>query len=239
MVATKTAPATFPTHIDLPEHDRQRLIELINERLADAADLYSQVKQARWNVKGPNFYELHLLFDQLAGKVFPYIDLPAEGVAALGGVVLGTVRMAGAGSSLPEYPVDATEGQKHLKALIDHYAVYLANIRKAIDVADKNHDLSTADVFTEISRTADKQLWSWKRTFSTDAMSWKTIESFDHRGDLCLTVAAQDRLRHRIECSDRSFRSRLRIVCNERSFLSQLGIDCSDRSLTVTARLRM
>ena len=55
--------------------------------------------------------------------------------------------------------MDATEGQKHLKALIDHYAVYLANIRKAIDVADKIHDLSTADVFTEISRTADKQLW--------------------------------------------------------------------------------
>lgn len=57
MTATKTAPATFPTHIDLPEHARQRLIELINERLADAADLYSQAKQARWNVKGPNFYD--------------------------------------------------------------------------------------------------------------------------------------------------------------------------------------
>ena len=143
MNATKTAPATFPTHIDLPEHDRQPLIELINERLADTADLYSQVKQAHWNVKGPNFYQLHLLFDQLAGEVFPYIDLLAERVTALGGVALGTVRMAGTGSSLPEYPVDATDGQVHLKALIERYGVYTANIRKGIDGADKLQDGSS------------------------------------------------------------------------------------------------
>ena len=61
---------------------------------------------------------------------------------------------------LPEYPVEATEGQRHVKALIDRYAVFTANIRKAIDVAYEHHDRSTADLFTEISRTADKQLWS-------------------------------------------------------------------------------
>jgi len=47
----------------------------------------------------------------------------------------------------------------HLKALIDRYAKFTANIRKAIDVADEHRDKSTADIFTEISRTADKQLW--------------------------------------------------------------------------------
>jgi len=159
MPATKTATPTFPTHIDLPEGDRQTLIELLNGRLADTADLYSQIKQAHWNVKGPNFFQLHLLFDQLAGEVFPFIDLIAERATALGGVALGTVRMAADGSALPEYPVEATEGQRHLKALIDRYAVYTANVRNAIDAADKLHDLSTADIFTEISRVADKQLW--------------------------------------------------------------------------------
>lgn len=159
MPATKTARATFPTHIDLPENDRQPLIELLNGRLADTADLYSQVKQAHWNVKGLNFFQLHGLFDQLAGEVFPFIDLIAERATALGGVAMGTVRMAAARSILPEYPVEATEGQRHLKALIDRYAVFTANIRKAIDVADDHHDRSTADLFTEISRTADKQLW--------------------------------------------------------------------------------
>ena len=159
MPSTKTATATLPTHIDLPETDREPLIELLNKRLADTADLYSQVKQAHWNVKGLDFFQLHQLFDQLAGEVFPYIDLIAERATALGGVATGTVRMAAASSTLPEYPVEATEGQRHLKALIDRYAVFTANIRKAIDVADEHHDRSTADLFTEISRTADKQLW--------------------------------------------------------------------------------
>jgi len=80
-------------------------------------------------------------------------------VTALGGVALGTARMAAASSTLPEYPVEATEGQRHLKALIDRYAAYTASIRKAIDTAGDRHDLSTADLFTEISRTVDKQLW--------------------------------------------------------------------------------
>jgi starvation-inducible DNA-binding protein len=160
MSVMKTALApTFSTKLDLPENTRQPLITLLNERLADTADLYSQVKQAHWNVKGPAFFQLHQLFDQLAAELFPFVDLVAERATALGGVAMGTVRMAAAGSALPEYPMDATEGQRHLKALIDRYAVFAANIRKAIDVADERHDRSTADLFTEISRVADKQLW--------------------------------------------------------------------------------
>ena len=163
MLATKTAtkPSTpaFPTHIDLREEDRQPLIELLNARLADTADLYSQIKQAHWNVKGPNFFQLHGLFDQLAADVFPYVDLIAERATALGGAAMGTARMAAAHSTLPEYPVEATEGQAHLKALIERYALFTSSIREAIDIADEHHDRSTADLFTEISRTADKQLW--------------------------------------------------------------------------------
>jgi len=135
------------------------MVKLLNGRLADTADLYSQVKQAHWNVKGSDFYQLHELFDQLAGEVFPFIDLIAERATALGGLAMGTVRMATANSALPEYPLEATDGAGHLKALIDRYAVFTANIRKAIDAADEHHDKATADVFTEISRTADKQLW--------------------------------------------------------------------------------
>ena len=159
MSATTPATATFPTHIDLPERKRQLLIALLNARLADTADLYSQLKQAHWNVKGQDFFQLHLLFDQLAGEVFPFVDLIAERVTALGGVAMGTTRMAAASSTLPEYPVEATEGHRHLNALIDRYATYTANIRKAIDVADEHHDRSTADLFTEISRAVDKHLW--------------------------------------------------------------------------------
>ncbi len=159
MHQTQTALLPFPTRIDLPESERQPMVELLNARLADTADLYSQIKQAHWNVKGPNFFQLHLLFDQLAGELFPFIDTIAERTTALGGVATGTVRMAAAGSVLPEYPLDAVEGQRHLTALIERYALFTASIRKAIDVADENHDRSSADLFTEISRLADKQMW--------------------------------------------------------------------------------
>ncbi len=87
------------------------------------------------------------------------VDLIAERATALGGTAMGTSRMAAAHSTLPEYPVEATEGQAHLKALIDRYAIFAASAREAIDIADDHHDRSTADLFTEISRTADKQLW--------------------------------------------------------------------------------
>jgi starvation-inducible DNA-binding protein len=157
--ATKTTPVRFAARINLAEHDRRPLVELLNECLADTADLYSQIKQAHWNVKGLNFFQLHELFDQLAAEVFPFIDLIAERATALGGVATGTARMTAASSSLPEYPAEAIEGRDHLKALIDRYAAFTSNIRKAIDIADQHHDKSTADIFTEISRTADKQLW--------------------------------------------------------------------------------
>ena len=159
MPVTKIPLPMFSTEIDLPERDRYPLIELLNERLADTADLYSQIKQAHWNVKGLNFFQLHELFDQLAGEIFPFIDMIAERATALGGLAMGTVRMAAARSTLPEYPVETPDGQAHLRALIERYAGFTTNIRKAIDAADEHHDKASADLFTEISRTADKQLW--------------------------------------------------------------------------------
>ncbi len=159
MFTEPIATPAFQSHIDLPGDARLPLIELLNGQLAATADLYSQLKQAHWNVKGVNFFQLHGLFDLLAGELFPFIDLIAERATALGGVAMGTARMAAASSMLPEYPVHATEGQSHLSALIERYALFTAHIRKAIDIADEHHDRSTADLFTEISRTADKQLW--------------------------------------------------------------------------------
>ena len=59
-------PKTHKTSIDLDAETREQMIALLNQQLADTFDLYSQTKQAHWNVKGIHFYPLHLLFDQLA-----------------------------------------------------------------------------------------------------------------------------------------------------------------------------
>ena len=57
------------TSIDIPGDARVKLCALLNQQLADKFDLFSQIKHAHWNVKGAQFYSLHLLFDKLAEEV--------------------------------------------------------------------------------------------------------------------------------------------------------------------------
>lgn len=153
------ATATFSTSIDLPEAIRQKLVELLNQQLADTFDLYSQTKQAHWNVKGPHFMQLHLLFDQLAADVFKYIDKIAERATALGGMAMGTTHMASENSRLPEFPSNVFDGLAIVHELVDRYADLAASTREAIKVSADWGDADTADLFTAQSRHLDQALW--------------------------------------------------------------------------------
>jgi starvation-inducible DNA-binding protein len=152
-------PRSFDTRNDLQTHLRETMITLLNQQLADTLDLYSQVKQAHWNVKGMHFIELHLLFDTLAESVIEFVDLIAERATALGGTALGTVRMAAAQSQLPEFPVEIVNDKQVLEVLAQRYGAYSSSSRTAIATAAEDGDQDTADLFTEISRTIDKHLW--------------------------------------------------------------------------------
>ncbi len=127
-MATMTAPRMYQTRIDIAQDKRQKLIEMLNRQLAGTLDLYSQTKQAHWNVKGINFYQIHELFDELAESIFKYIDMIAERATALGGYAMGTARMAAQGSDIPEYPREAIEGQQHLEAMIERWARYAVGL---------------------------------------------------------------------------------------------------------------
>lgn len=150
---------TFKTAIDIPPAAREGLIALLNARLADAIDLFNQSKHAHWNVKGPAFIALHELFDQIAERVEESCDLLAERAVTLGGVAHGTTRQAAAASTLQEYDLDAVDGLDHVRTLADRIARSAAAVRSAIDEADEKGDPTTADLFTEISRALDKDLW--------------------------------------------------------------------------------
>lgn len=159
-MATKSQRTAFETRIDLPEGGREKLVELLNARLADGFDLYSQLKQAHWNVKGSDFIQLHELYDEIAESVLAFVDEIAERATALGGLALGTARMAAEASSLEEYPLDAVSGEETVAVIADRLAAYGASVRAAIDTTgDELGDLDTADLFTEVSRTIDKHLW--------------------------------------------------------------------------------
>jgi starvation-inducible DNA-binding protein len=150
---------TFPTRHDLPAENRTRLVALINHQLADLTDLYTQLKHAHWNVKGPEFISLHELFDRLAVQVNGLIDEVAERATALGGVALGTARMVAEQTRLPEFPPDTFVNHAVTTALAERYAHVAATTRRAIDESGELDDQDTADLFTEVSRELDKGLW--------------------------------------------------------------------------------
>jgi starvation-inducible DNA-binding protein len=149
----------YETKIDLLLDIRTRSAALLNQRLADAIDLGTQVKQAHWNVRGASFIALHELFDQVAGHVQDQVDLLAERTTALGGVALGTVEVVARSSSLRAYPLDIRDGTEHLQALSSVIADFASKIRAAIDKTAGWGDATTSDIFTQISREVDQDLW--------------------------------------------------------------------------------
>jgi len=143
----------------LPEKVRIQMDIILQDRLADSIDLANQAKQAHWNVKGPSFIALHELFDKIAEESEIYPDLIAERIVQFGGVAQGTIRVAVVRSSLPAYPLIITTGREHLEALSHTLATYGELVRTAINQAAELNDPATADIFTEILRGVDKNLW--------------------------------------------------------------------------------
>lgn len=148
-----------PTRNDIPESTRTKLVALLQSRMADAIDLSRQAKQAHWNVKGPQFIALHTLFDTVYANAVTATDDFAERLVQLGGTADGTVGRVARTTSLPAYPADAVSGPAHVAALATSMAAFGKAVRWAIDEAAKLGDADTADLFTEVSRGADKDLW--------------------------------------------------------------------------------
>ena len=147
------------TKNDLAEAVRIEMVKLLNTRLADAIDLFDQTKHAHWNVKGPNFIALHELFDKITDHVEDFADLLAERAVQLGGVAEGTSQVVAKRTSLKPYSLTMTAGRDHIDALSSALADFGGKVRAAIDAADGRGDKATADLFTEISRQVDKDVW--------------------------------------------------------------------------------
>ena len=143
----------------LAENIRAQSVELLNKHLAAAIDLHAQLKQAHWNVRGPGFIGIHELFDKVAVEVENYSDLIAERAGALGGIAQGTVQLAADRSFLVPYPLDIADEQQHIFAVSGTLAAFGQSAREASSLAATFGDADTADLFTEISRGIDRQIW--------------------------------------------------------------------------------
>jgi starvation-inducible DNA-binding protein len=141
----------------LPSNAKSVAIALLNARLADGIALAT--KQAHWNLKGLQFIGIHEMLDGFRTAQDDWNDSMAERAVQLGGTALGTSQVVAATTKLPAYPTDTYAIADHLAALIDRYAHYANALHENIDQADEAGDADTADLFTEVSRGIDKQLW--------------------------------------------------------------------------------
>lgn len=143
----------------LPEESRQRVAATLNERLADGIDLWSQVKVAHWNIKGPHFPALHPLFETFATDLALRNDEIAERAVTLGALAYGTTRHVGASSRIKEYPQETTRDLEHVGLLADRFETYLAGLRQSRIVADEARDVDTVDLLTETISQFEKHAW--------------------------------------------------------------------------------
>lgn len=147
------------TRNDTKSNAKKVSLDTLQARLADGIDLSLDIKQAHWNLKGPQFIGIHEMLDGFRDEMDDYNDKVAERITQLGGTARGTVQAVNAETKLPAYPLDTYNIGDHLAALIDRYASYANAVRENIDDTDDAGDAGTADLFTEISRGVDKQLW--------------------------------------------------------------------------------
>ena len=163
MTSTAKAPSKgihmHETRNDTKGNAKKVAIEALQARLVDGIDLALVIKQAHWNLKGPEFIGIHTMLDGFREQMDGFNDKVAERITQLGGTARGTTQSVSAETQLAPYPLDIYAIGDHLAALIDRYAVYANAVRENIDETDEAGEADTADLFTEISRAVDKQLW--------------------------------------------------------------------------------
>lgn len=134
-------------------------IKTLNSSLATIIDLSLIVKQAHWTLRGRNFIGVHELLDAANANLRNILDMMAERAVILGGTPDGTAQKVAKATILKGYPTDLVETKDHIRELTTRYKEVAAMLREAIDTVSEAGDEGTADLFTEASRTIDKDAW--------------------------------------------------------------------------------
>jgi starvation-inducible DNA-binding protein len=147
------------TPSQLPDKARKAVCEVLRDVLTDGIDLYTQLKVAHWNIKGPHFAALHPLFDTFAADQAANNDDAAERIRTLGHLAVGTARHVAKESRLPEYPQDTTKDLEHVALLAERIGSHLEGLRSAREAAQKQGDDDTVDLLTTMIEQFEKHAW--------------------------------------------------------------------------------
>jgi starvation-inducible DNA-binding protein len=146
--------------IALPDKARSESCRALNEILADSTILYALYKKHHWNVAGPTFYQLHLLFDKHAEEQIELIDQLAERVQLLGGVAVGDPRHAAELTTIERAPDGAEDVPAQITRLLQAHETILGKVRDAIETTEENKDWGSNDLLMgDVLRTNELQVW--------------------------------------------------------------------------------
>jgi len=135
-------------------------VESLNQLLADTITLRDLYKKHHWQVSGPTFYMLHLLFDKHAEEQGALVDSIAERIQSLGGVSLAMAADVAEATLIPRPPKGREPAPVQLSRLLHAHEVVLKEARTMAGEADDRGDDGTNDLLvSDVIRTNEQQVW--------------------------------------------------------------------------------
>ena len=146
--------------LDLDEAVRQEMTEQLNQLLADSMTLRDLYKKAHWQVAGPTFYQLHLLFDKHFGEQVEIVDTIAERIQLLGGVSIAMAPDVAETTKIERPPRGREEVPVQISRLLDAHQIIIGECRTLAGRASELGDDGTNDaVVSDVLRTNELQSW--------------------------------------------------------------------------------
>ncbi len=146
--------------LELEEPVRLEVTAQLNQLLADTMVLRDLYKKAHWQVAGPTFYQLHLLFDKHFGEQVELVDAIAERIQLLGGVSIAMAHDVAETTRIERPPKGREEVPVQLSRLLDAHQFIIGEVRKQARRASELGDDGTNDLFvSQVLRTNELQVW--------------------------------------------------------------------------------
>ena len=149
---------TTTIDIGIPEQDRKAIAEGLSRLLADSYTLYLMTHNFHWNVTGPMFQTLHLMFEAQYNELALAVDLVAERIRALGVVAPGTYTEFSKLTSIKER-VGKVGAHDMIRALVEGQETVIRTARSIFPLVEKVGDEATADLLTQRMQLHEKTAW--------------------------------------------------------------------------------
>src|SRR5438270_9984959 len=151
---------THAFSLELEEPVRLEMTEQLNQLLADSMTLRDLYKKSHWQVAGPTFYQLHLLFDKHFDEQVGVVDTIAERIQLLGGLAIAMAPDVAETTRIERPPRGREEVPVVISRLIDAHQIIIRECRKLADLSAKLGDHGTNDmVVSDVLRTNELQAW--------------------------------------------------------------------------------